>query len=628
MGLHAPWFFDDTANFIGLKQVVDGGSAMEFVFDGISSAIGRPLSMASFLINLNDWPDNPAAFRSINILLHVINGGLLAWLVLLIARVHPASSVHAWAIAATTAALWTLHPFLASTVLSAVQRMTLLAGFFTLLGLIGYIHGRQRLAHSPLSGLIWMSSALAGCSLIGVLAKENAALLPIFAMVLEFGLLYRLHQPLPVWLWRSWTALFLWLPLLLLIGYGVYYLYENAHAYAIRSFDASERLMTQSVILWEYVRQIIIPRTSLMGPFQDDKVIYSHADLVFWVASAAWLLALVIAIKTRKTIILPFIAVFGFLAGHLLESTIFSLELYFEHRNYLPSAFIIGSIAATLWLGSWRLALFGSTVFAIFFAGLLWMTTSLWGDQLLAGEMWHRAHPTSSRAAQFLAQRYLLMDDEAAARHIINKTSNLNPNASDLLLQKLQMNCGVVAHKDIQQQIEQTLALLPSAHFSNAAFDALSKTQRLVEEENCQGLTSDSLYQLYEAILENPRFQSSSIAKDHLYNQLASLSASQGNLNQSEHYQRLAFSALKSPENAAMLAIRLLQQGKTTQAKQFLAETIEQNTPSSGFRNNRWEKVLLPILESLSGLERSRSPAMSNAHPQQPADAAYPDREP
>ena len=40
-----------------------------------------------------------------------------------------------------------------------------------------------------------------------------------------------------------------------------------------------------------------------------------------------------------------------FFAGHLLESTVIGLELYFEHRNYLPAAFLFMPLAAGIvWL--------------------------------------------------------------------------------------------------------------------------------------------------------------------------------------------------------------------------------------------------------------------------------------
>ena len=55
---------------------------------------------------------------------------------------------------------------------------------------------------------------------------------------------------------------------------------------------------------------------------------------------------------SRRPIPAFFTGIGLYLAGHAMESTVFPLELYFEHRNYLPS---FGFFLALVGLGAWAL---------------------------------------------------------------------------------------------------------------------------------------------------------------------------------------------------------------------------------------------------------------------------------
>lgn len=126
-GFPTPWMFDDEPNLGPLGNVRDLQTALEFIVGGISSQIGRPLAMATFLLQLDAWPNDPTAFRQFSALIHLINGTLVALLAWLIARRYWSARNKAVQVALVIACLWLAHPLLASSVLSAVQRMTLLA---------------------------------------------------------------------------------------------------------------------------------------------------------------------------------------------------------------------------------------------------------------------------------------------------------------------------------------------------------------------------------------------------------------------------------------------------------------------------------------------------------------------
>jgi hypothetical protein len=99
-----------------------------------------------------------------------------------------------------------------------------------------------------------------------------------------------------------------------------------------------ERLLTEARVLWFYARMIIAPDISAMGLFHDDIAI-SRGLVEPWTtlpAVVALFIAAAAAITLRERRPLVSFAVLFFLAGHALESSVFPLELVYEHRNYLP----------------------------------------------------------------------------------------------------------------------------------------------------------------------------------------------------------------------------------------------------------------------------------------------------
>jgi hypothetical protein len=100
-----------------------------------------------------------------------------------------------------------------------------------------------------------------------------------------------------------------------------------------------ERLLTQPRALLDYIGLLLLPRSPLLGLFTDD---FTASNGLLSPASTLWsILALVaasaFAIAVRKRAPTIFAGWFFFLVAHAVESTFLPLELYFEHRNYLPA---------------------------------------------------------------------------------------------------------------------------------------------------------------------------------------------------------------------------------------------------------------------------------------------------
>src|SRR5262249_24916984 len=121
----------------------------------------RPVGMLSFAINaFYTGADGSAAFKLTNLIIHVLNGLLTAWLLSQLLSAWrrlwspAATEIQAGWLAAFTAAAWLLHPLNAMPVLYVVQRETSLSSLFVLLGLCLYVLARRRMLEGQSGG--WM----------------------------------------------------------------------------------------------------------------------------------------------------------------------------------------------------------------------------------------------------------------------------------------------------------------------------------------------------------------------------------------------------------------------------------------------------------------------------------------
>ena len=89
VGLNGGYLFDDYPNLqdLGTYGVIDSwDKARAFIFNGFAGPTGRPVSLASFLIDANSWPMDPYPFKYTNLMIHLLNGVLLCWATLLLLK--------------------------------------------------------------------------------------------------------------------------------------------------------------------------------------------------------------------------------------------------------------------------------------------------------------------------------------------------------------------------------------------------------------------------------------------------------------------------------------------------------------------------------------------------------------
>jgi protein O-mannosyl-transferase len=426
-GLHGPFVFDDTINIVSNPRLaltrLDGESLLNAALSSDSGILKRPLAMATFAFNyylaggLSDtWP-----FKLTNLIIHLINTGLVYWLVslLLVARQKIHGPVpeyrHGW-IPGLVAAIWALHPMHLTSILYVVQRMTSLSALFVLTGLIVYLYGRLRVDTSRPRAYALMTTGLVIGLVLGLACKENAALLPFFALVIEFVFFERRRlDPAK----RKKLAWFYGLSILVPIVAGIAWLALHpdflATTYAAREFTPWQRLLTETRILWFYIGLLFIPDIGKFGLFHDDIAI-STGLLTPWTTLPALfglvaVLGLALSGRARSHYPMFSFAVLWFLAGHSMESGAIGLELAHEHRNYLPSLgpLLGGVCGLTAVLNQrirWQAATIAVLAIALAFAAVTHLRSQTWRSETELIQSMVAHHPRSARSHGMLAELY------------------------------------------------------------------------------------------------------------------------------------------------------------------------------------------------------------------------------
>lgn len=515
-GLPGPFLLDDEPNLQGLATSPGhnaGGDIVAFLAAGRSGPTGRPLSLLSFFIDDNAWPSEPRKFKYTNLLLHILNGTLVAWLAFRLALIAGSNEVKASYVAVVVSALWLVHPLNVSTVLYVVQRMTILSTMFVLAGLIAYTHGRAILAHQPGAGLSWTLSGLVFGTLLATLSKENGVLLPVYALLIEAFFFRSTEEAVPKY-WRYWRFALLYVPAAALVLYFPFNLSDINLGYNSRSFTVSERLLTESRILLDYLRQIIVPRIYGTGLFHDDYVISRSVfdPLETALSIAFWAVTSVFALRLRRRYPLLLFSLLWFVVGHVLESTFVPLELYFEHRNYFPMfGFLFAGTYGLLAHSRTPLVKMSSRALIagllIAFAGMTFSQAQVWASPYALAAVWSAEKPNSSRAQQMVANLWLSQGDYRKAKQGLMAASRFQPDNPGLLLQVLQVSClgGMVS----QPEIEQANSALREHASPNSSADVtllttLPKLYRIANQ--CSPLSTEHLDAFVSDILKNQSY--------------------------------------------------------------------------------------------------------------------------
>ena len=462
-GISGPWTFDDYTNIIHNSYVritsLNFSSLYSAAFSMESGPLRRPIALISFALNyyFADGLKDTTPFKITNLVIHLLNILLVFWLAALILlraqaakktrskRSHQSTNT-AYLLAACAALIWSIHPLQLTSILYVVQRMTELAATFTLIGLISYLYGREQMLAGKMTKGFWFAAmGIVGGGTLGLLSKENAALLPLFAVLFELFLFYD-KSP-----WRFWRTLsarqkqLTWLlaalagiaVLIMVVDYSLPY-------YQRREFTLFERLATEPRVLFFYISLLFVPDIARLGLLHDD-ISISSSFFAPWTTLPSMLgVAILIAAGfwLRKRNPLLGLGILWFFTGHLMESTIYPLEIAYEHRNYLPSfgfALGIASVLARPGLTTPHRRLIWSAfaAIAIAYAGITYLRASQWADHNTFYRYEVSHHSQSARTQVGYSVLLEAQGRFVEAQASLRKATLLNPHEAGFVMELL-----------------------------------------------------------------------------------------------------------------------------------------------------------------------------------------------
>jgi hypothetical protein len=277
----------------------------------------------------------------------------------------------------------------------------------------------------------------------------------------------------------------------------------------MRPWTLGERLLTEARIGCEYLALLWLPHPYTAGLFNDafpiSTGILSPPDTLPAIVFLAALLLGAVALRRRAPALA--LAVLFYFAGQLLESSVIPLELYYEHRNYLPALLMFWPLA--LWLTGdgvlpgLRRALI--LVLPLLLAGMTFLRADLWGNASQQALLWAEKNPASPRAQAYAAaaERARGRPDLAAARIEHLPVAGTEDIQLALNLVGAQCEMGAVQPAALARARNALRTTLTAGSlYTGWIGEAI---QRAATGKSCTGLGMPEIGSLLDAMGENPR---------------------------------------------------------------------------------------------------------------------------
>lgn len=517
-GFNGAFYYDDVRPLSPLATITNFDSALVYISSESSGPLGRPITMLSFLANRNDWPSvtstgNISAFFIFNVILHLANGLLVFLLTYFIGKLYQGEKQSNYWLAITVSAFWLVLPIQVSTSLIAIQRMAGLSAFFVFSGLLLYIYGLYKQSIESAKnihnnhGLPLQLIGLIAFTLLAMFSKENGALLPIFVLVLETTLLANVST---IQYRRKLRLSVCSAVLITLLLYLAYLTFNTSNELSHRDFTLIERILTQPQILVEYLHLAFIPDITAFNPFHDNyrpvsdllssnKALFSLLLLISLLGSALY--------YRLKQPLFSF-AVLWFFAAHLLESTVISLELYFEHRNYVA---LFGPCLALIFTFTkikkryQNLAVTSFSLYWMLLCACLLLTTQLWGQPRLAAQIWQAKQIGSARATAYLSNIYLQTGKIESAQQLLAKHISECDSCTSSQAVSLFFSCYSGERQATREAYNALLHLSQTTKDARGVAASLTQVHKLITNDSCQDISLVELKTLNTDFLQLPK---------------------------------------------------------------------------------------------------------------------------
>lgn len=612
VALPGQFLFDDPIGLEPIAKVHDWISAIDFLVSGHSGPLRRPIAMATFLPQHKAWPDHPESMLVVNIAIHLINMVVAFILGVGLARLrlpeNDDTNLSLW-IGLGVAVLWGLSPFLATTHLMIIQRVTSVSGLFVLTGLSAFVWAHLVEHHHPRHTILLIIIGLGLCTFLAAFSKENGALLPLLALVILWCWIPAARRPHTL-TYRGLILLLAVIPGLMVLGYLLSIAPEKfEHGYgALRYFTPEQRLMMQPSILMDYLRNLLLPRAVSVTPFMDQippPTSWFDPPITL-VGLLFWLVLMALAIALRRSYPALLLGVLFFLTGHLVESSIVGLELYFAHRNYIPSfgayfalIFSIAIVPETYKKSAVTLLIVYTGLFVL----VLWQATSTWGQPDYAAERWLNENPYSERAVQFLALQYVRKGELQAARQVFDDAGQRRPDLPIIQIQRTQICQG----NDTQYSdlLGEVATRLKTARFQPYASTVLAGDAQGNPSQFCPQRDYTALATMADALLENKPYTNDALSYSHLLFTKAMASLNTENMTQAIDLLIESFNAYPHLDTAFYAASIMTNLGQDERTLSFL-EGVRQRAPNNAIAREIWLSRLKNFIDFIENARQSR----------------------
>jgi protein O-mannosyl-transferase len=357
---HVPFQFDDRPNILQNPnvqiKVFTWERFQQLVKNSYKVSI-RVFSYFTLALNYYFGEFDVFGYHLVNLFIHMASGIFLYWFLILTFRLPSLKEKYesiSYKVALFASLIFISHPIQTQAVTYIVQRMASMAGMFYLLAMVLYIKGR--LASGP--SQVFYFGGVGLCYLFGVFSKENVAILPLFIALYEFYFFQNLDlSP------RGKRVVFCLVGTLLILGafglilWGQRYYNDIVEGYKMREFTLEERVLTQFRVVLYYVTLLIYPhpsRLTLDYDFPISKTIFDPPTTLISMLIVLGIMGFSIGIAKRKPVLSYFIL--WYFGNLVIESSIFPLEMVFEHRLYLPAVgpFVLFSLMVIRGIEKWR----------------------------------------------------------------------------------------------------------------------------------------------------------------------------------------------------------------------------------------------------------------------------------
>ncbi|TAL16488.1 hypothetical protein EPN96_09050 [bacterium] len=363
----------DDLNYTVLHSVVKEGltfSGIKEVFTSIQFSGYMPVTLLSYMADVEFFGLKPSGFHFTNTFLHLLNT------LLLFAFLYRATGSGLKSFFA--AALWAIHPLRAESVAWVAERKDVLAGFFFLAGLLSYCeYAKSKRPVFYVAALVAM--------LLGLLSKSILVVFPLVLLILDFWPLERFKQEGG----KTKKLLIEKIPFLALSAlFSVLsFINQKESIYSLQHGSVFSRIPDIPTSYLHYLKETLWP----VGLFMEDRHTTNYLSGVWALGAGLLIIALTFLVwRFRKTIPAVTAGWFWYLVILFPVSGVVPLDFYLvaDHFTYLPH---IGLMVAAVW-GTERLyshflqnakplAIAGGVI-AIVLAVLCFQQVSLWRDEL------------------------------------------------------------------------------------------------------------------------------------------------------------------------------------------------------------------------------------------------------